>query len=143
VYPFTPDGVAAATSGSVVSFQMTEDGFEAVVEGAEFPAFEIEHRWRTGPDDFESISVPRRPYTGKIIVRWHPSYDDDPGLYIEIPTTQEEELVRMPYLDSEEGDFTRLNTIPGAEYLYTGGSVQNDTQLYMACHALLNDWDSI
>lgn len=140
-YPFTPEGVMVATGGSILSFQMTEDGFEAVVDGAEFPAFEIEHHWRTGPDDFESISVPRGTYTGKVIVRWHPSYDDDPGLYIEIPTTQEEELVRMPYLDSEVGDFTRLNTITGADYLFTGGSVQNDAQLHAACHDPKN-WDS-
>jgi len=132
-YPFTPEGVASATGGSVISFQMTEDGFEATIAEAEFPALEITYRYRTGPEDFETDSYPRGLFAAKITVRWHPSYDDDPGLYIEIATKKEEELVRMP-MDSEEGDFTRVNTFPGGDYHYVGGSVQNTEQLIAACH---------
>ena len=126
----------------MTSFQMTEDGFEAVVEDAEHPALEVIYHYRTGPDhdDFESDSYPRGLFSAKISVKWHPSYDDDPGLYIEIDTKKEEELVRMP-MDSEEGDFTRINTTPGGEYHYVGNSVQNDSQLYLACRDA-KAWDS-
>lgn len=141
-YPFTPEGVASATGGSLASFEMIEDGFEARVEDAQFPALEVAYRYRTGPDadDFESDSYPRGLFNAKISVRWHPSYDDNPGLYIEIDAKQEEELVRMP-MGAEGIDFTRMNTTPGGDYHYVGNSVQNDAQLVTACRTP-KAWDS-
>lgn len=140
-FPFTSEGLAAATGGEVIAFEITEDGFEATVAYAEFPALEVSYNHRIGPDDYESESFPRGPFSGKISVQWHPTSDDDPVLYIEIADRREEEVVPMSS-GSEEGPFTRMMYISGGEYHFVGGSVQNNEQLRAACHAPANEWES-
>jgi len=128
-YPFTAEGVAAATGGAVTDFQITEDGFRAKLTLAEHPA--IEAIFQIGPEDWDSF--PRGQYDAEIWVQWD-KWDDDPSLYIDIDEIREE--IMQSNFD------THLMVIPGGEYHYIGASVQNDEQLMIACRNP-KEWESI
>lgn len=122
---FTSEVVSQATGGTVSQFQLTMDGFEADVESIQRP--DLHHTFvADGEGHIESFS--RVPYDAKMILRWGPT-DESPSLYIEIP-----EQVQLMWMSGAYGQEEIRNTMPKAEYLYVGSSVQTLPQIYLACH---------
>lgn len=143
-FPFTSEGVAVAIGGTVTSFQMTEDGFEATFIEAKFPALEVSYQ--IAPDDWDSFPRSDLPFAGKIWVQWRTDSDDDPNLYLEIQkqnfALEDWSLSASTYAGEDGTPWLRTVNIEGGEYHYTGSSVQNDEQLHYACHDPA-EWEAI